>query len=531
MLKVLVKKQLTEVFRGYFTDRKTGKARSKAGIVFLFILYGVILVGLLGGMFTGMAMAICSVLSSAGMGWLYFDIMAGIAVTLGTFGSVFSTYSGLYLPKDNDFLLSLPVPVRLIIISRLVNVYIIDVMFSGVAFIPALLVWWFTAGATVSNVICGIVMLLIVTLTVLILSCLLGWIVAKISLKLKNKSFITVLISLLFIGLYYFVYFKAQGFISDLIENAVLYGANIRESAYFLYLFGRMGEGDWLSTVIFAAATAALLALVLFILSRSFMRLATSGGVTKKVRYKEKPVRQKTAFGTLLAKEFSRFVSSPNYMLNCGLGVLIIPVLGVLILIKGSEVLDVLGSVFGSQNLSGIIVCAALMTASTMNDMAAPSVSLEGKSLWILQSLPVRPGTVLEAKVLMQILLTSVPVLFASACGAAVIHVSVADRILVCVVPVLFTVFMALFCCFLGVRHAKTEWTTELVPIKQSIATLISIFGGWGFVFLFVVPYLFIGHITGLTLYLAMWTVILSAVSLLLYRWINGKGASVFAGL
>ena len=127
--------------------------------------------------------------------------------------------------------------------------------------------------------------------------------------------------------------------------------------------------------------------------------------------------------------------------------------------------------------------------------------------------------------------MSAIALLFASACGAAVIQVSVADRILVCVVPVLFTVFMALFCCFLGVRHAKTEWTTELVPIKQSIATLISIFGGWGFVFLFVVPYLFIGHITGLTLYLAMWTVILSAVSLLLYRWINGKGASVFAGL
>ena len=35
---------------------------------------------------------------------LYFLIMGMIAIALGTFGSVFNTYSGLYLSKDNDLL-------------------------------------------------------------------------------------------------------------------------------------------------------------------------------------------------------------------------------------------------------------------------------------------------------------------------------------------------------------------------------------------------------------------------------------------
>ena len=34
--------------------------------------------------------------------------------------------------------------------------------------------------------------LLLISLFVLALSCLLGWVVAKVSLKLKNKSFVTV---------------------------------------------------------------------------------------------------------------------------------------------------------------------------------------------------------------------------------------------------------------------------------------------------------------------------------------------------
>ena len=35
-------------------------------------------------------------------------LMGLLAVFLGAFGSVFNTYSGLYLAKDNDLLLSMP---------------------------------------------------------------------------------------------------------------------------------------------------------------------------------------------------------------------------------------------------------------------------------------------------------------------------------------------------------------------------------------------------------------------------------------
>ena len=49
------------------------------------------------------------------MDWLYFTLMGLVAIFLGAFGSVFNTYSSLYLAKDNDLLLSLPIPLRVII--------------------------------------------------------------------------------------------------------------------------------------------------------------------------------------------------------------------------------------------------------------------------------------------------------------------------------------------------------------------------------------------------------------------------------
>lgn len=532
MLKVLLKKQMTEVFRGYFYNAKKNQMRSKGNIILMILLYAVLIVGVLGGMFTSLAIALCGGLIDAGAGWLYFSVMSGVAIALGAFGSVFSTFSSLYLPKDNDLLLSMPIPVRIIIISRLLNVYLLGAMYSAIVLIPTLIVYWITAGATVSNVLCGILLFLIITLIVMLLSCLLGWVVAKISVKLKNKSFITVLIALAFLGGYYFIYFKSQELIREMVANAAEYSENIKGSAYMLYLFGRIGEGDWAAAGIYTAIIAALLALTMFVLSKGFLKIATATGGTKKKQYREKTAKERSAFRALLGKEFLRFTSSPNYMLNCGLSILFIPAGGVALLIKGKELTEILDTVLaGRKGFSWILLCAALMLLAVMNDMAAPSVSLEGKSIWIPQSLPVETKTVLGAKASMQLILSGVPILFAGICAAVVVNGSIAEKLLICIVPVLFAVFMTLFDIVMGLKYPILDWSTDIVPIKQGGAVMAALFGGWGFVILFAAPYFLIGELVGLTLYLAIWAVVFAVASILLYRWVNTKGAEAFSRL
>ena len=122
MLKTLVKKQLMEIFRSYFYNAKTNKKRSTAGIIAYILLFAALMIGGIGGMFTGLSVSLCAPLTQAGMGWLYFALMSLLAIFLGAFGSVFNTYSGLYFAKDNDLLLSLPIPVRTLMASRLRSV-------------------------------------------------------------------------------------------------------------------------------------------------------------------------------------------------------------------------------------------------------------------------------------------------------------------------------------------------------------------------------------------------------------------------
>ena len=145
MLSVLLKKQMSEIFRGYFYDAKKNRSRSKGGTAAYIVLFLGIMVVLLGGIFTFVSLSICGALADAGMDWLYFVLMGLLSVVLGTFGSVFNTYSGLYLSKDNDLLLSMPIPVNVIMASRLLTVYLMGLMYSLVVILPAVIVYWVTA--------------------------------------------------------------------------------------------------------------------------------------------------------------------------------------------------------------------------------------------------------------------------------------------------------------------------------------------------------------------------------------------------
>ena len=533
MLSVLLKKQMSEIFRGYFYDAKKNRSRSKGGTAAYIVLFLGIMVILLGGIFTFVSLSICGALADAGMDWLYFVLMGLLSVVLGTFGSVFNTYSGLYLSKDHDLLLSLPIPVNVIMLSRLLSVYLMGLMYSAVVILPAVLVYWFTVAASAASIFGGLVLILLISVFVLTLSCALGWVVAKISLKLKNKSFITVVVSLAFIIGYYFFYFKAQMLIQNLVANAAVYGAKIKGAAYPLYLFGRVATGDIFAVLAVSAVVLALFALMWVLISRSFLKIATASGHTARKAYKETAMKQKSIASALLTKEFGRFISSPNYMLNCGLGILLLPICGVLLLFKGGTVISVLNGLFGArEGCTQVLICAVLCMLASMNDMAAPSVSLEGRSLWLVQSLPVTPWQVLRAKLGVQLLLTGIPVLFCIICIAFVYPFSIPELVLTAFVPMVYVLFSALFGLFLGLKMPNVNWTNEITPIKQSACVTIALFSGFAYTALLCVGFMLLnGWKLGFAGYMGVFGAVTLTLCAVLYFWLKKRGCELLAAL
>ena len=531
MLKLLVKKQLFEIFRSYFYDAKKNKARTKGATIGYIVMFVLLMVCLLGTMFGVLSNTMCGPLAEMGMDWLYFVIMGMMAVFLGAFGSVFNTYSGLYLAKDNDLLLSMPIPVRVIMTSRLLSVYLMGLMYSGIVILPAILVYWFTVPVTAGRILGGVVLLVDISLFVLTLSCALGWVVAKISLKLKRKSFITVIVSLVFFGLYYFVCFRSQAMITDLLLNAEDVGNKLK-GIYPLYLFGRVGCGDGVAMLVVSAVVIALLALVWYLIARSFLHIATASGNTAKTVYHEKAVKPVSADAALLRKELGRFTASPLYMLNCGLGTVFLVVLAVLALIKGREVFLMMNALFaGGEGFVTVLAALCLCLLAGSNDISTPSVSLEGKSLWIAQSLPIDPWQALRAKLRMHLLITELPLVVCAVCVAAVSGAALPEIVMMLVTPMVYVVLSATFGLFMGLKRPNLNWTSEVAPIKQGLAVFLSMFVGWlvavalGFLY-----YALMARVGAVAFLLAV-TALFAVLALVLVRWLKTSGAKIYQHL
>lgn len=534
MLKALLKKQFLELNVFYFQNRKTGKNRTKAGTVRMVLLF-VLLFASVGFAFYGMGMLLCPAFHALQLDWLYFSIMGMIAIFLGVFGAVFNTYSGLYKSKDNELLLSMPIPPSKILFVRMTGVYAMGLLYESLVLIPASIVYWVYASPTVLSVIFTVLQIFIVGFLILALTCALGWVVALISSKLKNKTVITVLSSLALFLLYYFVYFRINSYLQTLVQNAQEISFKIKNSFYPFYLMGRAFEGKVLPMLAVTAITAVLIGLTYFILSKTFIKIVTAKTSEQKKEYKEKPVKASSVKSALLKKELKRFFSSPAYMLNSGFGIILAPVFAIAALIYSDKICEGISMLsWEFPEIAGLAPVAAagiICLLLSMNCITAPSVSLEGKNIWIAQSLPVNAADILQAKQNLHMVLNIPAALILSIGLGIAMKSSLTEICYIVLITCSFVMLVSSAGLALNLKNPNLVWTNETIPIKQSASVTITLFGGW----ILAVGIVGIAYLLRNTIstqsYMIYAAVLIFVASSLIDRWIKNKGAKIFSQL
>lgn len=531
MTRTLLRKQLMEVFSWLYRNRKTGKNRSMSGIILYALLY-LFLFGIMGFFFFTVADMLCAPLISVGMGWMFMAMMGLMAVAFGVFFSVFNTYASLYRAKDNDFLLAMPIPSSKIMVARLFGVYVVGLMYELIIMVPTLIVYFLNAPMNFLGILFSLCIPLVLSVFVMTLSCILGWVVALISSRLKHKNMVSVVLSLTFMGAYYYFYAKAYSMLQSLLANAAAVGKGIQRALFPLYHMGLAAEGKALSMLIITAAVAVVFGIVYLVLSRSFFQLATANRGQAKAVYREKAARMSSANGALLRKEFLRFLGSPTYMLNCGFGTVMMLVAAVALLVKAETVSTAVNTLFaGYEDILQFLAIAAIWMMTTMNDITAPSVSLEGKNLWLVHSFPVSGWQVLLAKLKLHLILTLVPALVLVFCAEFVLRPTPVFAVMMPVLTVLFVLLMASIGLVLNLKMPNVNWTQETVPVKQSMCVMLALCGGWVVVLVLGGLYFAVRKLVSPPIYLLCVTVLLVVCSGLMLGWLKRRGSRIFERL
>ncbi len=387
-----------------------------------------------------------------------------------------------------------------------------------------------TASLSVMGTIHVLLIPVVLSLLILVLSAFLGWAVALIAMKVKHKNVITVCISLVFIAAYYYVYGMAYSFVQTLLLHLETVGDRLKIVLYQLYHMGRAAEGAIGSMLIFTAIIMILTAITYRVLSKSFLKLATADHGVAKSAYKEQNIKAASVSGALLRKELYCFTGSANYMLNCGLGILLMPVSAAVLFWKADVVRGFLLQ-DAVREYVPLLAAAVMCLLMTMNDMAAPSVFLEGKHLWIAQSMLVSGRQVLKAKLKLHLLFTWIPAIPLVIVMEWLVRPKLLYAVLIPVIGAAFAVMMAEIGLGMNLKMPNLHWTSEIVPIKQSAPVTVSLFAGWLIVVAFAGVYVFLKNVVSVSVFLVLSGAMPLAVCVMLHHWLMTKGAGIFETL
>ncbi len=530
MLKNLILIRLQSVLSGMFSQENSrSKNRGSGtkillGILFLYVFAMFLL------LFGQIFLTIRDVFVQLEMTWLYFGFMGLMVFLLGFIGSVFLTQTQLFEARDNEMLLSMPITPRCILASRMISLLGINYIYELIIALPCGVVYCMKYPVSPAGVILFLLACILLPLLILTCSALFGWIIAAVSSRMRRKNAVTLALTLiLFLGYMYFC-FRWQHYIEKLAASGQMLSDIIRTALPpFYYLGTAVAEHSVVSFLIFAAFCIAPAAVVYALLTASFVRITSTKKGAKKIEYREKTMRVSGTRKALLSKEFGHFLGSTTYMFNSGVGLIFLPLAAVYAFINREQLTLLVTGVDPGHSATGAAVCMIMCLISSLIIISAPTISIEGKNLWLMKSIPVAPYDILFAKVMLHVLV-SLPFLLVSAVIFEIAFpMDPLSRILVIVLPLAVNLFQAILGVIVNLKYPKFDWITEAAAVKRGAAPTLALFLSAAAVILPLLLYLLLRK-TGLAanLYLCIVLAVFAAGSFLLLRYLKTKGTEMF---
>lgn len=456
-----------------------------------------------------------------------------LGVSLGTIicfiYSFFKTSGFLYEVRDFELLMSLPIKTKNIVISKLVSLLIINYYMFGVIYIPSIITYLIVGNFSIVTLIMALIVFVIGPLLIISICGFVSFLVNMLLKRFKYKnSVMSILYTIMFVG-FFIVYMLFISNISDSSESELTEIGNmicgLVDRLNKFYPISNIAleaiKGNFLFLLLFLAIMIIPFMLFVYFVSKTFLQCnmnAKSANTNSK--YVLKNQKSSNVIGALIKKEAKRFFSSSNIMLNLGIGPIMSTILVVVNIIMNGNNINGEGeiiNVFGE--LAPLLIIILSSIGFGMMPSTSSSINLEGKTLWILKSAPVKANNVLLAKSLFYCIIC-LPFAFINTCLYLLLDdFNVITFILIFICQIIIIFIFSFEGLFINLLSPKLDWDNEVKAIKQTGAPVISMI--FGFVIdalLFIIPFIMeISFGNGLFMVLIFGIIILIIVSVLLF--------------
>ncbi len=415
-----------------------------------------------------------------------------LGVTLSAIATIISTFtkaSGtLFSLKDYDLVMSLPVPVSTVVLSRLIPLYGLSVLFGIMALAPMMVVYSLSTPLPAPTIPFTVLIMLLAPIIPMAVAVLLAALIALVSARFRHANLLMSCLALVaLVGLV-----AASVAFSSTPDSLDGIGAQA-----FSSLEGIYPPGTWAAQAITTGSLAAFLGFVGLSIGIGFIAVVVLTKLFASVNQRlvssspkasaPKAVAQKprTPFRALLAKEGRLLTATPIYFLNACMGFALTLVAGIAaaaLTASGTAPMDAIPEEMRPLIMLFLPWPFAFMLSICSTTTA--SVSLEGKAHWLMLTAPVPDKVVLGSKLAFDLLI-AIPTALVS---STLVAVAFSLDALSAGALVLCTTSAALLSATMGLaldmRHPSFDWTSPYEPVKRGIPVMVTVLGGTVFTIL-----------------------------------------------
>ncbi len=479
MIRTLIKLRLSALISGFASKNKKGEyvKPSRAKIAGFALLYAFVVI-MFAFMATAMILGLGAILVPAGLSVHYFGLVSCLIFAIVFIFSIFETKSELFDCKDNELMLSMPIKAGHIVISRVLVVLIYNYLISALFAIPGTVIYAIYSNGEIKGIIGSLLISAVTPLLATALASAVGYAVAVIAKRMKNKTLATMCTSLIFLALYFWGYTKllntAEG---EDISAAII---ALTEGIGFVGTVGKASLLYPLNTAVYILVCIGGALIAYAIIARFYFSIIMANHSASRTVYKKKELKRTSPFFALSKKELSKFFSSAVYMLNCGIGLIFSVAAAIFVIIKRDMLVmlaDSLVHFFPSVDTTAVLALfssAILLLLSSMSTISACALSLEGDSLWVIKSMPISSRDVLLSKTVPHILISLPFFVLSSLMLAIAFRLDFLSSLLVFIIPIAATVLSAFLGIVFNVLFPKFKYNNEAEPIKQSASVFFT---------------------------------------------------------
>ena len=422
------------------------------------------------------------------------SIFVALTSIVVLFTSIFKVKGTLFGFKDYDMVMSLPVSNSKIVASRLILLYSINEVFVFIIMIPVMIAYGILVQPGVVFYIFSISMLLFIPLIPIVIASFLGTVVTYLSMRFRYSNVLYIVFTFLLL----LTMITLPLFLGDSEEVLAQLSHMIASQINRIYPLARLyskavSDGNIIALLIFVAVSVLVFLIFAFAVGKVFKRINTVIMTGRhKANYKLGELKSSSPIKALYRKDLKRYFSSAVYVMNTGFGVVIM-VLGAIALpfvdvsaVTAELNINAAGTI---QDILPLFITFCIATSCT----TMASISIEGRNLWIVKSLPVSAVMIFTSKILVNLTILT-PVFFSAILMGITMRIPFVNWLLILMATVSCSVFMSLLGLVLNLSFPNLSWTNETVIVKQGTAAMISVFSGIGIVIVQFLLWMVIGN-------------------------------------